>query len=106
MRAGKLRHTVIIQISTPTQSASGAVTESWATHATVHARVSPSGGYEKWQGDIPDGGRMHDIEIRYLSTVTIEMRVKFGTRIFNIKELINPHERNINMILKCEESLD
>jgi len=48
---------------------------------------------------------VHDVEIRHLSTVTVDMRIKYGARYLYIKEIINPHERNINMILKCEEAL-
>ena len=106
MRGGALRHLIVIQTKTESQSASGAVSESWSTFATVHARISPTGGRESWQGDVPDAGRMHDIEIRYLASVTVNMRITFGSRVFYIKELIQPDERLINLIMKCEESLD
>ena len=105
MRAGALRHNIVIQVKTESQTASGQVTESWTTHASVHARITPTGGYEKWQGATPDTGRLHDIEIRSLSTVTTNMRITFGSRTFYIKELLNPDERNIRMIMKCEEEL-
>ncbi len=106
MRAGTLRHAVTIQAKTESQSTSGFPSEVWDTHANVRARVSPTGGRENWQGEIPDAGRMYDIEIRYLSTVTVNMRVLFDSRYFYIKEIINPDERGIRMIMKAEESLD
>lgn len=106
MKAGKLRHSVTIQSATETQSNSGVITQTWGTHATVHARISPTGGREGWQGDVPDGGRMIDVEIRALSTVTRKMRILYGSRVLYIKEVIDPNERGINMILKCEESTD
>jgi len=105
MRAGSLRHRVVIQSKTESQDASGFPFESWSTHATVQARISPTGGREGWQGAVPDAARVHDVEIRHLSTVTVDMRIKYGARYLYIKEIINPHERNINMILKCEEAL-
>lgn len=106
MRAGGLRHEVTIEAKTESQSDSGFPAEVWDTHANVRARITPTGGRENWQGEIPDAGRMYDIEIRYLSTVTVNMRVKFGTRYFYIKEVLNPDERGIRIILKAEESLD
>ena len=106
MRAGTLRHSIVIEKKTEAQSTSGYPTETWATLATCRARVSPTGGFERWQGATPDTGRLHDIEIRYLSTVDTNMRVVFGSRVFYIKELIDPDERRIRIIMKTEEKLE
>ena len=45
----------------------------------------------------------HRIRIRYLSGVTAKLRVKFGTRYFNIRSIINQGERNRQLEFLAEE---
>ena len=44
------------------------------------------------------------IIIRYLSGIVPKMRVKYGSRIFDILSVINVSERNRELQLMCRES--
>lgn len=103
MRAGALRHSVIIQTSTPSQSGTGEVTESWGTFATVKASISPSSGREFFASEQLNAEMSHKVKIRYLSGVTTKMRVLFGSRVLDILSIVNIDEKNHEMILMCKE---
>ena len=45
------------------------------------------------------------IIIRYLSGIVPKMRVKFGSRIFDILSVINVKESNRELQLMCRESI-
>ena len=103
MKAGRLRHKVLIESETITQDAYGAPTRTWATFATVWASVMPLSGREYFEA----GKTMSDvstrIQIRYGTGITPQMRVKFGTRIYSIVSVINMDERNKEIELFCKE---
>jgi SPP1 family predicted phage head-tail adaptor len=46
----------------------------------------------------------HKIRIRYLASVTPKLRIKFGTRYFDIVSVINPDERNEYLEMMCRET--
>ena len=47
----------------------------------------------------------HRVTIRHRDGVTPKMRLKFGTRILNIRAVINAGERNRTLELLCEEGV-
>ena len=47
----------------------------------------------------------HRVTIRHRDAVTAKMRLKFGTRILNIRAVVNPSERNRTLELLCEEGV-
>lgn len=75
MNVGKLRHRVVIQTPTNSVSAAGDTTQSWATHATVWARIMEMGAGEKVAASQTQTTSTHKVQIRHLSTVTAKMRV-------------------------------
>ena len=103
MRAGTLRHRIIIQSGTEARDAYGAVTVTWGTFATVWARVEPLSGKETYVAQTIKAETAHKITIRYLSGVLAKMRVLFGTRTFDIKQIINWEERNKELALIATE---
>lgn len=105
MRAGALRHKLLLQSYTESQDNAGMVTESWSTYATVYGRVSPMASAERKLGPQTIGATMHEIEIRNNSTVDTKHRVVFGSRNFYIENIVRPDERNIRILLQCEERL-
>ena len=105
MRAGQLRHKVIIQENTPSRDDYGAEAESWSNFATVWAAIEPIRGREFWESQQINAEVTARITIRYLSGVTPKMRVKYGTRIFDIISVINPEERNRDLQLMVKEAV-
>ena len=45
----------------------------------------------------------HRVRFRYVAGVTAKMRVLYGARIFNVLSVINPEERNREIVLMCKE---
>lgn len=76
MNIGELRHRLIIQKPTESQSStSGFPTESWAQFATVWGRVNPMSGRERWQALQVSPEITHEVTIRHLKGVNPEKRV-------------------------------
>lgn len=105
MRAGQLRHQMVIQSKTESQAASGMPSESWSTHATVWARVKPVKADEGFEAGTTTARRTHEITIRALSTVTPNMRVSWDSRYFYITGVRDMDERGIMMTLDCREEI-
>lgn len=105
MNAGRLRHQVTIQQQTQTATAYGGYSETWTDVATVWAHIKPLYGRERWHGDQVESDVTHQITIRYRSDVTVspQMRVLYGSRVFKIISVINPEERNELLVLECVE---
>ena len=84
MRAGLLRETIVIQTPTNSQDSYGAVTKTWATHATRRCQVIQKSGAEaELSGAIREKSDVEFI-IRHLSTVTTQMRVSYDSEYYNI----------------------
>ena len=104
MNIGSLRHRITIEHKTVDNSGLDPV-ETWSTFATVWAAIEPLKGTERWI----DGAKLISsdvtgrIRIRYLKGVTSEMRVKFGSRVYEILAVINVNERCEEMSLMVKE---
>jgi len=108
MRAGKLRHKITIQYCPEPQSQDsyGAVIKNWSDYATVWASIEPARGREFWESQQINAEVTAKITIRYLAGITPKMRVKYGSRIFEIISVINPEERNRELQLMVKESIN
>lgn len=105
MRIGQLRHRITLQSKTATQDAYGAETVTWKNEKEVHASVDSLNGREYFLAQQMQSEVTHKIRFRYIPGLTPAWRVKWGTRIFDIKSAINPEEKNSEWILMCKEFL-
>lgn len=106
MRSGRLRHVVTIENYTTVDDEYGQPTQTWATFAdSIRAGIEPQKGEERFMSQQRQSSTTHRVIIRYLAGVEPEMRIVFGSRIFAIKEILNPQERNRELHLMCEEGL-
>ena len=105
MRAGALRHKIVIQEPTETQDSVGGPDATWSTFATVWASIEPLNGRELFAAQQINAEITARIRIRYLSGVIPKMRVSFGERIFEILSVINLEERNREMELMVKEDV-
>lgn len=101
---GTLRHRIIIQTLSQADDGQGGFTDTWATHATVWARIEPTAARERNFADQIQYQRSHKVTLRYLSTITNTMRISYGGRIFQIKGVRALDERKYYMILDVEEN--
>jgi SPP1 family predicted phage head-tail adaptor len=107
MRAGRLKHTVILQQPAGSQDSVGERTTTWGDTVTVHAAIEPLRASEVFAGRQQQGSSTHRIQIRYSAAVAgidNSWRVKYGTRIFTIDgPPRNIQERNRTLELICTE---
>ena len=102
--AGLLKKRIELQSVTLTADTGGGFTSRWATTNTVWANMQP----------VDKGREFYDVRqlqkslgfvftIRYLANVTPKMRIKFGTRLFNIRSVVNMSEKNEILRISAEE---
>lgn len=103
MNIGTLRHKILFQSRTISRDTFGAETVTWRTEKTVWASVEPISGREYFLAQQVQSEVTHVIKIRYYDGVRTDWRVIFGSRIFDIKSVINLKERNNQMALMCRE---
>lgn len=102
---GTLRHRVTIQSETRTADGAGGFTLTWADVATVWGAVEPLKGMERLRAQQIEAPVTHSVTIRHRTDVSTKERIKFGTRLFNIRDVINPDERDRWLELLCEEGV-
>lgn len=103
MKIGALRHRITIEQATDARNAIGEMVPSWATFATVWASIEPLRGRELEAAQQRFAEASHEVVIRYLVGLVPKMRVKFGTRLFDIGFVQNIEERNREMRLDVVE---
>jgi SPP1 family predicted phage head-tail adaptor len=106
VKIGKLRHPITIEQVAETQDPDGSVIETWSTYANAQAAFEPISGREYFAAQTTQADVTHRISLRYVSGVVPKMRVKYGTRTFDILSVINTNERNRELQLMCRESID
>jgi len=102
-RAATLKRRVTIQNATRTGDGQGGFTETWPDGATVWASIEPLKAYEKFQAMQMQTPVTHKIVMRHRGDVTSASRLKYGDRIFWVKEAINEDEENRFLIIKAIE---
>lgn len=108
MRSGRLRHRVYLQAKSVTRDSFGGETIAWTTKTPrpIWASIEPLSVREFFASQELRSQVTHRIVIRYYAGVKTEWRVLWGSRQFNIVSIINPDERNKEMILLCTEWID
>jgi SPP1 family predicted phage head-tail adaptor len=106
MEAGKLNRKIRLQFLTVTKNPDATLVETWADVAGasfVPASLEPLKGREYFQAAAMTAENTIPVTIRYRPGVTAALRVLYGTRILNIRHVLNVEERNVKLILLCEE---
>lgn len=100
---GKLRHRVIIQARTDTANAYGEKVPSWATWRTPWVNISLANPSERVNSERATETGNVVITLDYLSGLTADHRILYGSRVFHIHGIVNVDERNREMVLSCSE---
>lgn len=108
INAGKYRHIVTFQRLKDTQDLYGEtavkVNENWEDAFTARVGIFPISGREALTEEVRLSEISHRIVLRYMVGVDSTMRIKFGTRIFEITSPpVNTLERNDELLLFCKE---
>jgi len=99
-RISNFNKRIKLQSPTLTQSSSGQTTKSWSTYATVWAGIRTLSGNEKSRNQMVIGIESMEVSIRYssdVSAVSVADRIVLGSRYFDIKDVRNVDEKNIEI---------
>ena len=104
MRAGNLRHQIAIQGRSSTSDGMGGQAYStWADEIIMWAEIDPPKGREFFASGQTQSETITRVRTRHSTGITPIKRVRFGSRYFDINSVINPDERNRELILMCVE---
>lgn len=106
MRAGKLRHRVTIKARNDTQNDTGEAVASWTEVATVWAAVEPLRGRELLTAQSINSEVTGTIRMRYRAGIEASMRAEYAGKVYNIVAVVNPDERNIELLLYTSQGLN
>jgi len=96
-----------ITIETPTEAADsyGGFSTTWATFASAWVAINPVKNWEHPISMQNETRTTHKISMRYIAGLNDKMRIKFGTRYFNIRSIINREEANVTLDIMADEGL-
>lgn len=106
MRAGTMRKRLTFQKKVETRNSFKEAVITYTDHCTVWGSVLPNAGkkfYEALQATAEVTG---EVRIRYRSDIEPTMRIKLGSRCLEILSIVNPQERNRELIIYYREQLD
>jgi SPP1 family predicted phage head-tail adaptor len=103
MRAGDLRNRVTIQSKTVVQNSFGEEDITWTELATVWAAVEPLRGREFLDGRMVTAEITTRVRIRYRDGISPEMRVVFGSKVYDVIAVVHIEEREREIHLMCQE---
>lgn len=103
MKAGKLKHRIVIQQATSTTSAEGMAVPSWSTFATVWAAVEPLMGREALEAQAITPTATTRFRVRYLAGVLPEMRISWNSKYFEIQSVTDQGAAKQEMWLMAKE---
>jgi SPP1 family predicted phage head-tail adaptor len=107
LNAAELVHTfrkrVTIQNKSTVSDGQGGQTETWNNGSTVWASIEPLKAYERYQAMQMQVPVTHKVTMRYTDEITSASRLLYGDRVFWVKEIIDPEERQRFLVLKAIE---
>lgn len=101
MRAGKLRHRIVIEYPVETQDSTGGVSQSWGTYAKTRAEKITSGGREFYAAQKINAETQVLFRIRHIAGLTTKMRVNHGD-VYDILTIADPDGRGRELHLSCK----
>jgi len=103
LKPGEARHLVQIQRRRLQTAAFGEQVEIWDTVCETYAAIRSLSGREFFAAQQVMSTATHEIKMRWPCDMTVRDRIKFGQRAFDIVNITNIAERNIELILTCVE---
>ena len=100
---GSLKHRVTIQNPTYEADGQGGFTETWEDAVTVWASMETVKSFERYQAMQMQVPISHKMIVRYTTELSESSRIKFGTRYFSVKEVINKDNDNRYLFVKAIE---
>lgn len=103
--SSRLRHRLTLQQLVQTPDSAGGYTASWDDVAQLWAEILPINGRERLFAGKVQAETTHRISIRYRNDISTSHRLVFESRVFNIRAIMNEHERDDMLELLVEEGV-
>ena len=103
IQAGKLRHPIVIQSLTTTESSVGEAILTPKKFAATRAFVEPLSGSEIYDAKQIEATATHRVTLRFLKGVKEKMQILHDGRTLDILSIRNLDERNRKLELICKE---
>lgn len=102
---GSLKKRLEIQTNANSVDAGGGISSDFSTSQTVWGALKPLSGKEVFTQGQVQKNVTHEIIVRYNSSLTTANRIKFGTRLFNVRSVIDLEERGEYFKILAEEGV-
>lgn len=99
----RLKHKLMLQQEVRISDDAGGYSRDWKDIAALWAEIIPMHGDERSIAGNLQADITHKILLRYREGVTADMRLLFDKRAFNIRSVINTHEKNETLELYVSE---
>lgn len=93
LSAGDLRTRLTLEAPSRADDGGGGADVTWETVADVWAAVRAVSGHETFDLDRVAGRLSREIVIRFRADVTLQMRFREGTRVYDIRAAFDPDGR-------------
>lgn len=103
MEAGNLRHRITLQRPAGGDKSDPNGATEWEDWCTVNASVLPLRGRELWEAQAAQSTIDHRVILRWREGVKRSMRIRLGSRIFEVLYIIDQGERHEWLQLMCRE---
>lgn len=100
---GKMKHYIALQHWSETRTASGFATQTYTTYASVWSALRTLSGRERLSAQQVNATLTHEITIRYRDDVQADDRIVWGSRIFDIKDVRNVDEADVEIRMLAVE---
>lgn len=101
MRAGRLRHRLILQSQVETREDGGGFVLTWVTQSVVWGGIEPLSGKEYTAIQQTQNEASVRIVLRYYSGLDETWRIVNDGRAYSIVSVIDENDRHRSMILMC-----
>lgn len=98
-----MRTRLTLQVPVDTPDDNGGVSRSYANQASLWAQIVPAAASDRFYAQQMQTTITHQVTLRYLASVTGQMRFAKGSRIFIIHAIEVLDERGRFMRCHCEE---
>lgn len=105
MRAGKLRHRIIIQQKAPALDEYGGTVYEWSDYATVWAKKRPLRGRELMAAQAAQSETTVMFYTRYLSGINSTMRIVHDGEYYDIASVIDVDERHRELEISAKTGM-
>ena len=103
MLAGRLRHRLVFENESLSTDGQGGATRTWATRATVSGSIKPLRADERFYNEQLNHNGTHEVVIRYRTDIEASDRISYDSRYFQIVGIMNPNERDRQLVITCKE---